>query len=188
MLFFVILNNLLCIAHIPYTSINRLVPVPFLQSVVVKIICDKLLSTASASAATATIGAAGTEDQTRFSPKQRPSNSAEMTTLSSRPVLTSDPHSREGSWDDWIDHFESVAEVNKWDGAAKLLWLRVRLTGRAQTAFKQLSEEARAAYAECKKALWERFEPASKKELYLAEFQTRSKRATEGWAAFAAVA
>ena len=108
-----------------------------------------------------------------------------MTTSNSRPVLTPDPYSGEGSWDDWIDHFESVAEVNKWDGAAKILWLRVRLTGRAQTAFKQLSDEARAAYADCKQALRERFEPDSKKELYLAEFQTRSKRATEGWAAFA---
>ena len=102
-----------------------------------------------------------------------------------RPVLTPDPYSGEGSWDDWVDHFESVAEVNKWDGAAKLLWIRVRLTGRAQTAFKQLPEEARASYAECKKALRERFEPASEKELYLAEFQTRSKRTDEGWAAFA---
>ena len=111
-----------------------------------------------------------------------------MTTSSStslKPVLTPDPYSGEGSWDDWIDHFESAAEVNKWDGAAKVLWFRVRLPGRAQTAFKQLSEEARAAYAECKRALRERFEPDSKKELYLAEFQTRSKRATEGWAAFA---
>ena len=106
-------------------------------------------------------------------------------TTSSRPVLTPDPYSGEGSWDDWVDHFESVAEVNKWDGAAKLLWLRVRLTGRAQTAFKQLAEEARATYDNCKVALRERFEPASKKELYLAEFQTRSKRANEGWAAFA---
>ena len=108
-----------------------------------------------------------------------------MTTSNSRPVLTPDPYSGEGSWDDWIDHFESVAEVNKWGGAAKILWLRVHLTGRAQTAFKQLSDEARAAYADCKQALRERFEPDSKKELYLAEFQTRSKRATEGWAAFA---
>ena len=110
-----------------------------------------------------------------------------MTTSNSsaRPVLTPDPYTGEGSWDDWIDHFESVAEVNRWDGAAKLLWLRVRLTGRAQTAFKQLSGEARGVYTDCKKALRKRFEPASKKELYLSEFQTRSKRATEGWAAFA---
>ena len=54
-----------------------------------------------------------------------------MTTSNSsaRPVLTPDPYTGEGSWDDWIDHFESIAEVNTWDDAAKLLWLRVRLTG-----------------------------------------------------------
>ena len=47
----------------------------------------------------------------------------------SRPVLTPDAYTGEGSWDDWLDHFESVAKVNKWDNAAKLLWLRVRMTG-----------------------------------------------------------
>ena len=45
--------------------------------------------------------------------------------------------------------------------------------------FKQLSNEARAAYAECKQALWKRFEPDSKKELYLAEFQTRHIKTCE---------
>ena len=103
----------------------------------------------------------------------------------SRPVLTPDAFSGEGSWDDWLDHFESVAEVNKWDNAAKLLWLRVRMTGRAQTAFKQLPEESRAEYPACIKGLRERFEPACKKELYLAEFQTRGKQKNETWAAFA---
>ena len=103
----------------------------------------------------------------------------------SRPVLTPDAYTGEGSWDDWLDHFESVAEVNKWDNAAKLLWLRVRMTGRAQTAFKQLSEETRSEYPACIKGLRERFEPECKKELYLAEFQTRCKRKTESWAAFA---
>ena len=44
---------------------------------------------------------------------------------SRRPVLTPDPFSGEGRWDDWIEHFESMAEVNGWDEAAKLLWLRV---------------------------------------------------------------
>ncbi len=28
--------------------------------------------------------------------------------------------SGEGSWDDWIDHFESVTAVNSWDDAKKL--------------------------------------------------------------------
>lgn len=81
--------------------------------------------------------------------------------------------------------FESVAAINEWGNEAKLLWLRVRLTGRAQTAYKQLSETARASYADCKKALRERYEPESKKELYLAEFQARRKRRDEDWAAYA---
>ena len=93
-------------------------------------------------------------------------------TTTTRPVLTPDPFSGEESWDVWVDPFENVAEVNKWDGAAKLLWLRVRLTGRAQAACRQLPGEARVAYDDCKRALLEHFEPASKKELYLAEFQT----------------
>ena len=25
----------------------------------------------------------------------------------------------EGSWTDWLDHFESVVDVNKWDAVAK---------------------------------------------------------------------
>ena len=44
------------------------------------------------------------------------------------------------------------------------------MTGRAQMAFKQLSEEFRADYAMCVIALRKRFEPESKKELYLAKF------------------
>ena len=103
----------------------------------------------------------------------------------SHPVLTPKAFSGEGSWDDWLDHFESVAEVNKWDKAAKLLWLRVRMTGRAQTAYKQLSDETRADYDACVQGLRERFEPETKKELYLAEFQARTKRPAESWAAFA---
>ena len=59
------------------------------------------------------------------------------------------------------------------------------MTGRAQTAFKQLPEESRAEYPACIKGLRERFEPACKKELYLAEFQTRGKQKNETWAAFA---
>ena len=82
-----------------------------------------------------------------------------------RPVIAPEPFTGEGSWDDWIDHFESVAAVNKWEDAQKLLWIRVRMTGRAQRAYKNLSEEAKGSYGLCKKGLRERFEPAGKKEL-----------------------
>ena len=47
--------------------------------------------------------------------------------------------------------------------------------------FKQLSEDTRASYDECKKGLRERFEPVCKHDLYIAEFQARRKRKDEDW-------
>eukprot|EP00731_Ephydatia_muelleri_P006231 Em0003g479a len=90
-----------------------------------------------------------------------------------------------GSFSDWLMHFESVATVNEWDEAAKLAWLKVRLTARAQKAFQRLPADAQADYEKAKKALLERFEPEAKKELFVAEFYSRRKKATEEWADFA---
>ena len=59
--------------------------------------------------------------------------------MASRPAVLPEMYSGEGSFTEWIDHFDSVAEVNAWDDAAKSLWIRVRLVGRAQTAFKRLT-------------------------------------------------
>ena len=57
-----------------------------------------------------------------------------------RPVITPDSFNGESAdWDAWMGHFESVAQVNGWDDAAKLLWLQVRLTGKAQTAWNRLT-------------------------------------------------
>ena len=105
--------------------------------------------------------------------------------MATKPLIVPEPFSGEGSWEDWIDHFESAAAVNKWENADKLLWLRVRMTGRAQKAYKNLPEATRGAYKECKEALQERFEPASKKDLYRTEFYARKKRKTEDWASLA---
>ena len=75
---------------------------------------------------------------------------------------------------------ESVAAVNWWDDAAKLLWLRVRPTGRAQTALKRLPEATKVSYEATAEALTQRFEPASKRELYTVEFQSKTKVQEEG--------
>ena len=58
------------------------------------------------------------------------------------------------------------------------------MTGRAQKSYKNLPDTARATYDACKMALQERFEPASKKDLYLTEY-ARKKHKTEDWASFA---
>eukprot|EP00731_Ephydatia_muelleri_P036068 Em0198g2a len=78
--------------------------------------------------------------------------------MASRPLVLPDSFSGEGNWSQWIYHFENVAEVNEWEDAKRVLWL---------------------------KALKERFEPASQTARYLAEFENRRKKKTEGWADFA---
>ena len=102
-----------------------------------------------------------------------------------RPLLTPDSFSGKGSFSEWLQHFEGVAAINKWDEEAKLLWLRVRLVGGAQTAYGRLPDSARGSYADLTKALKDRFEPAAMRELYVAEFQARKKSRTEGWAEYA---
>ena len=61
------------------------------------------------------------------------------------------------------------------------MWLKVRLAGRALMAFKKFSVMTRSPFERAVKALWDRFERESRKDLYLAEFQTRVKRRTESW-------
>ena len=52
----------------------------------------------------------------------------------------------DSSWDQWIYHFEKVAVVNDWDEDARLRWLKVRLTGRAQSALQQYAYYAYLLY------------------------------------------
>ena len=90
-----------------------------------------------------------------------------------RPLLLPEPYDgATGSWPEW----ESEEE--------KLMWLRVRLTGKAQTAFMRFPEAIRNDYGESIKALQRRFNPDSKRELYVAELQTRRRHKDEDWASF----
>ena len=90
--------------------------------------------------------------------------------MAQRPVLLPDPFDGEKtSWPEWETHFKHVAVVNKWESAdEKLKWLRVRLTGKALAAFSRCSEDVRNDYGECMKALAKRFNPDSKREVYVA--------------------
>ena len=105
--------------------------------------------------------------------------------VSRRPLVLPEVFSGEGNFDDWVSHFESVAAVNNWTDEEKVLWLRVRLTGKAHVAYTRLAHETQASYINAKAALRDRFEPSSKKELYTVEFECRKKQKTENWADFA---
>ena len=86
-----------------------------------------------------------------------------------------------GSWPEWAAHFENAAIVNKWESDDdKLKWLHVQLTGKAQTAFMRFREK----FSESMAALNKRFNPESKRELYVAELHWRKRRKDEDWASF----
>ena len=104
--------------------------------------------------------------------------------MSGKPLLLPEVFSGE-SLSAWAEHFESVATVNKWDSDDdKRKWLKVRLTGKAWTAFQKLPADVRNKYGECVKALKQRFEPDSKKQLYVAELHTRERHKDEDWASY----
>lgn len=106
--------------------------------------------------------------------------------MAARPLALPDTftgESRQG-FSDWIDHFESIAKVNSWDVNAKKDWIRVRLTGRAATTWRRLTDKKTDTYEHIVAALKTRFEPACHKEVYMAEFQRHRKQTTEDWASF----
>lgn len=104
--------------------------------------------------------------------------------MAAKPPVIPELYTGDKSWDQWIDHFDSVSEVCGWDAANKLKWLRVRLSGRAGTVFRRLPEATRADFDLAIAALRSRFEPESRKELYRTELSTRRKKQNEGWAIF----
>ena len=75
--------------------------------------------------------------------------------------------------------------MNGWDDSIKLNWLPVRLMGKAQTAWKRLSDEAKGDFQAAMDALRNRFEPSSKRERYAAEFRLRKRKKGEQWGDFA---
>ena len=101
-----------------------------------------------------------------------------------KPIILPEPFNGTGDWDEWTFHFNNVADVNEWDDAKKLKFLRVRLTGRALKTLHLLPDASRATYAATLAALKARFDPASRHTRYEAEFQSRRKKASEGWAEF----
>ena len=92
--------------------------------------------------------------------------------MATRPVVLPEVFNGEGSWHQWIFHSENVAAVNEWNEDSCLRWMKVRLTGRAQTAFQRFPQEVATDYKRTKEALQERFEPSSRRERYQAQFQT----------------
>ena len=104
--------------------------------------------------------------------------------MATRPAVLPEPFKGTGGkygWEDWLAQLNDVAAVKWWDEAAKLKWLKVRLTGPAQRAFQRIPDDKKADFGTAVKSLEERFEPESKRPLYAVEFEAFQKKNTEGW-------
>ena len=55
--------------------------------------------------------------------------------LSTQPLVLPEVFDGDVSFTDWVYHFESVSAVNGWSDDDKILWLRVRLMGKAHVAY-----------------------------------------------------
>ena len=81
-----------------------------------------------------------------------------------RPLIipeTFDGTSADSQWEQLIYHFSSVAEVNDWDTANKLKWLKVWLNGRAQLTLRKFLRDTQADYDLAVKALEKHFVPTT---------------------------
>ena len=76
-----------------------------------------------------------------------------LTARTSRPLVSPDMYSGIQSWSDWVEHFEATASVNGWSETTKPLWLPVRFSGKAQTAWKRLTPDAKSSYATAKEVI-----------------------------------
>ena len=104
-----------------------------------------------------------------------------------RPLLLPETFSDEASsnWDDSLVHFENCAAVNSWESdEEKRKWIRVRLTGKAQTALQRFPADAHSKYSKCVAALRRRFHPDSKRNLHMMELAVRKRLKEEEWASF----
>ena len=71
----------------------------------------------------------------------------------SRPVIVPKYFSGEECFEDWIDQFENIAEINHWDDGQKLMWLKVCLTRTALMAYKKFPTTAHGNFKKAVRAL-----------------------------------
>ena len=98
------------------------------------------------------------------------------------PLLLPETFDGNGDFDAWIHHFEDVADLNGWSDEEKLRWLKVRLTNKAHVALNRFPHVTLQSFATVRTALYNRFEPDSKRELYKVELENRAKLDNESWA------
>ena len=86
---------------------------------------------------------------------------------------------------DWLEQFESVAELGKWDGHCKLVNLTTRLKGTAYSFYRSCSTEQRSSYPLLVAELKKRFTPVRLPAIQSQVFHERKqgpKESVDGYA------
>ncbi|KAK3603895.1 hypothetical protein CHS0354_042905 [Potamilus streckersoni] len=82
-------------------------------------------------------------------------------------------------WQDYLLHFELLAEINQWDEHQKALELATSLRGAAQRVLSDILPDMRKTYRSLINALEARFEPGKLLELYRAHSKSRLRKKDE---------
>ena len=83
------------------------------------------------------------------------------------------------NWQDYIVHFDMVAEINRWDDVTKAMELATNLRGTAQGVLSDLRPDLRYSFAHLVAALTARFQPENQAELYRAQIKGRNRKKNE---------
>ncbi len=109
-----------------------------------------------------------------------------VTVVESNNVKAKPENYADGSWDEWINHFNLCADVNRWDETQRCQQLAVALRGRAQRIYFTLSREEKADFAGLQAALRSRLQPEEQRRIHKLNFNTRRRSKGENIVDFAA--
>ena len=97
-----------------------------------------------------------------------------------RPIVQPEKFNGEGVLEDYIEHFEACADVNKWDNNEKAKFLAVSLTGQAREQLQGVSLIGRRAYEKLVGRLQKRYGPGGHTRLHRSNLRARRQRENEG--------
>lgn len=83
------------------------------------------------------------------------------------------------NWNDYIVHFDMIAELNYWSDETKALELATSLRGPALSVLSDLRPEYRYSFRHLVSALSSRFEPENQAEIYKTQLKSRVRRKNE---------
>lgn len=78
-------------------------------------------------------------------------------------------------WEEYLEHFESCADINGWDDPTKCKFVSVKLKGNAYKVYKELDTEVKSDWANLCSTLEKRFKTVTQTQHYKTKFLSTAK-------------